>query len=167
MGFCPRFTGGPEISLVHVQDVAAAAIHLLTTGGEGLAYNVATEASIPLGKFMTEVSRHSGIPVLPFPKVSLPSGRFMDILAPLLFRPEVFWSADTVGDTAWRRLKMRANLRGRLTPLMDQATLTYTTRGLLFDNRRLLETGFKLTFPRVEDTIRDAVRWYREERWLP
>ncbi len=59
-----------------------------------------------------------------------------------------------------------AKLLGRKSPL-ERATLHYMSCERIWDNTKLKETGFVFKYPTVEAGMRETLRWYKANGWLP
>jgi nucleoside-diphosphate-sugar epimerase len=164
-GWIPQLVGGPSTNMVHSLDVARAAVHLLyCSRSDGAIYNVACEDVISLGELAETVLEVGGLtagPGLPFPKT------LVRVLLPLLgYSMPVRLLNQAVG-LVWKHIVQKEGLRAELTPRVDVEAMPYLVGDVVFDARKLLDTGFEFRFKTFCEGWRDTVRWYRENRWLP
>lgn len=159
-------SGGPRINWVHVDDVAAAAAHLLVSGQPGEAYNVADDDAIGFGDLVSHSLRVYGLEPafeLPYPPMGL-----MRQAAPLLARAGfLFDGLNGTFERIWDRLCAEHELVRAFQPRLDAAALTYAHQHFLLLNDKLADTGFRPRYPSIEHGWAETIAWYQQQRWLP
>ncbi len=133
-------SGGQRLSIVRVEDVAAAAVFL--SGREdavGQAYNIADGCYPSIEDALQLAATAFGTAV---PRFHLPLGA-MALLA--------------------RVLGVVAAMRGRL-PELESDAIPYLHDDYIVDNGKLLATGFRLLYPDFAASMQDLGRRWREER---
>lgn len=140
----PSFGGGRQaISLVHVRDLAAAAVACLThPAAAGRTYNVASPEALTVRELAEEIARQMNVWTLPLP-------------LPVSF----LWPACLAQEAL-------SHLTGRPSILSRQKYGELRAPGWVCDTTRLRdELGFVATTA-LRTGIAETLEWYRREHWL-
>lgn len=167
LGFAPRLRGGAVSNAVHALDLARAAVHLLDTGQDGQAYNVANDDPQKLSNYFNIACRAYGMPVLPLPMIPLSLGGVSRLVRQSGTAPIPFWLLNSAGEGLWERVVRRHGLKNRLRPRLDISSSGHLLRDMVLDTTRLAKTGFEACFPDYRSAITDVLEWYHRERWIP
>ncbi len=137
-----------RIPFVHVRDVCSAALHLATAeAGRGEVFNLNDDTQMSTLDFLRFMAELSGRPFLKLPPVPLPLiKRMLTPLAQLLVR-------------AYRR-------RGAGSAPLEPDLLAYLGVDFAYSNEKLKSTGYTFVYPDARDGLREAVAWYKEQRWI-
>ena len=147
----PIMRRGPVAHLVHVRDVARAAVHLAEhredADVQGRAFNVGDDAPLPLAEHLAAALTALGFTpgrVIPY------SPR---LVAALL------WAVRNVPDrllveplnrrlaAAWERFTRRAGGSSALAPRVDREALQWMASDHYYDTRRLAALGWRAEYP--------------------
>ncbi len=166
-GMLPKIHGGPRTNLVHSDDVAQAAVHLLkrhqTEDIE--VFNVACDDVITAGELFETILSVGGIDTAP---LSLPfPWKLIKASLPLLSYELPFRILNTLTAHNWRRIVEKNNLFPELTPRVDREATPYLAGNVVFDNTKLKSTGYEFKFNTFREGWNDTVAWYEENRWIP
>jgi len=161
-------SGGPRASLVHGDDVARAAVFLLLQPkAYGGVFNVAGKDPMPFGHFLNEAMEAYGLkplePGVPYP----PSTLLQSILPYDDQTGEIFNPLGKLSNILWERLVRTHRLNKVLLAGMDPSTLPLGTGDLVVDNRKLLDLGFRLKYPKFRRGWDKTLAWYQKNRWIP
>ncbi|MGE0791558.1 MAG: NAD-dependent epimerase/dehydratase family protein [Sandaracinaceae bacterium] len=161
----PRPAGGPIATLVHAEDVARAAVFVLTREDcANQIFNVADEDAMSLGDRVTETLRAYGLPTVGAGSLPRP---VLDRLAKLAALPGAYHASDRAALTAWRLVVLRHGLKSALRVRLDQEALSLLHDDLVVDASRLRALGWLPRYPRFTEGWRQVLRWYQAERWVP
>jgi len=161
----PIARGGPVGHLVHVDDVAAAAVLVAThPDAAGRAYNVADAEPVHAGDLVRALAETSQVPVH---SVALPWWTTK------AYRPLRPWVARIVAqqnarmEGAWRRIVDEEGLEHALTPRLEMDFIEYVLANHSYDTSRLQGLGFVWAHPDPYVGIDQTGDWYRRQRWIP
>lgn len=167
----PIIRRGPVIHLVHLEDVAAAAVHVAEHPEDrdvvGRAFNVADEAPLPLAEHVAaalEAMGHVPGRVLPF------SPRLTGLLLWLVQHiPDRILLEPLNRDlaAAWRHLAERTRAVPALAPRIDREVLHWMTADHYYDTRRLQDLGWRARHPLSIEAFPETVRGLVQNRLLP
>jgi nucleoside-diphosphate-sugar epimerase len=161
----PIATGGPVGHLVHVEDVAAAAVLLAThPDAPGRAYNVADDQPVHAGDLVRILAETSKVPINSF---ALPWWTttvyppFKSMVARIVAGQNARMAK------SWARLVDEEGLETALLPRVDMDFIDYVLEDHSYDTSRLRGLGFKCAHPDPYKGIAATADWYRSQRWLP
>jgi len=161
------YDGGPEMHHVQVED-AARAIRLLLerdAGVVGKAFNCADDTPVNWGRWLQWIAQELDLDYGIIP--------WYDWLAAILFPALVNiprWPIARLNDwlgPIWEEVVQHHGLTGQLTPRLERAFFPYLAGHHVYDTSRLASLGFTPRHPDTEAGVRDTVRWYIDQRWLP
>lgn len=154
-------------NMVHVEDIAGAAVYVMEQDGAvGQAYNVSDDSSMPAGELIEVILDSIGVGsvrVLPFP----------DLLVSLLSRigshlPAFFFARLTdYLQRGWDRVVIEHGLVPMLKPRFDPGFAAFGRGDYDFDNSKLKALGYELRHPAFKEGWNASVRWYEEQGWIP
>jgi nucleoside-diphosphate-sugar epimerase len=165
----PIIRRGPVAHLCHIEDLARAALHVVSHPDDeavvGRAFNVADEAPLPLaellGAALTALGYQPGRYLPTWPRVTA----------------MVLWLIRHVPDRvllapinrrlvrAWRRYARDQS--GTLVPRIDREALLWLSADHYYDTSRLASIGFTPRFPIAVDVMPETVRALVAARLLP
>jgi nucleoside-diphosphate-sugar epimerase len=167
----PIIRRGPVTHLVHIEDVAGAALHLAEHHDDrevvGRAFNVADDAPLPLAEHVAaalEALGHTPGRVIPY------SPRFTAFL---------LWLVRHIPDrilleplnrslaAGWRRLAERFDASPALAPRIDREVLHWMSADHYYDTRRLKALGWRPRYPVSVDALPQTIRGLLANRLLP
>jgi nucleoside-diphosphate-sugar epimerase len=163
-GWIPKLKDGPLGHHVHALDVASAAIFLSRKKSTiGNAYNIVDNNPISAGKFINLIAESLGL--LCLGKLHLPK------FQPWVFRLFPFFPANLgfLNDwlqNEWKRTIKIHKLEPALIPRIDKEWIYYAMDHY-YDNRKIRKLGYKLRYPMVKEEIKNEIRWYKKEKWIP
>lgn len=161
----PIAGGGPVGHLVHVRDVAAAAV-LLATHDEapGRAYNVADERPVHAGDLVRALAETSKVPInnlaLPWWTTRAYSP-FKAVVAKVVAGQNIRMAR------SWERVVREEGLADALVPRVDMDFIDYMLGNHSYDTSRLRGLGFRCAHPDPFEGIARTADWYRSQGWLP
>jgi len=161
----PIARGGPVGHIVHVDDVAAAAVLLAThPDAPGHAYNVADEEPLHAGDLIRALAETSRVPIN---NMALPwwTTRVYPPLKPVVRR--ILVDQNTRMARAWARMVDEEGLENALLPRLDMDFIDYVLGNHSYDTSRLQGLGFKCAHPDPYAGIAATAKWYRSQRWIP
>jgi 2-alkyl-3-oxoalkanoate reductase len=162
-----RLADGPSMNLVHAEDVARAALFLLLhPKALGQVFNVSDNNPMTFGEFVNQSMEAYGLKPLR-PGRPYPPSTLLQSILPDVARQEIFNPLTHLSSLLWERMARKNKLVRALSPRIDQETLSFGTRDLVLDNRKLLDLGFRLKFPVFAKGWENTLHWYIEERWIP
>ena len=133
-----------RFSIVHVEDVVRAAVHVDENGETGEAYNVVDEAEYTARRLIKEVAGMMGEHVY-----GLPVG--CETYNSLVGLRPVVSSLERVYDAVDRE------------PPLEADALYYLKGNYWMDNTKLKETGFEPKYPSFRDGMPETIRWYEKQ----
>ena len=167
----PIIRRGPVTHLVHLDDVAGAALHVAEHADDrdvvARAFNVADDAPLPLAEHVAaalEAMGHTPGRVLPY------SPRTTALL---------IWLVQHVPDrilleplnralaAAWRRLAARFGASPALVPRVDREVLHWMSADHYYDTHRLRALGWRPIHPVSVDALPETIRGLLENGLLP
>ncbi len=160
----PRLVGGPQISWVHVEDMARA-VRLLMARDPLVSgvFNVAAPQPATLGAMIDALARTAeleGTAVdLPYPALVL------RLLQPALRRGLPLVEAGL--RRGFGRLVRSHGLRDALEPALGRTALRRALESRVLDTGRLAALGYEARHTDLDAAWAETVQWYRENRWLP
>jgi len=161
----PRFGGGPRGTMVHAEDVARAALHLLPLEeAEGEVYNVSDGDEMTLGARLGITFDAYGLTTVSMGDA--PEALYR-LLGKLFQKPGAHQGADAAALVAWKAVVMRHGIKSALRPRLDVEHMTLLYEDLVVDGSKLAATGFVPRHASFETGWRDVLRWYQAEEWVP
>jgi nucleoside-diphosphate-sugar epimerase len=158
--------GGPKMTHVHVEDVAAAAVHLLTRDGVvGRAFNVADGVPIAWGDLMAALERAIGLEEKDPIAMSVAKARWI-ARANALFPGRGARTNRSLA-RAWASLCAERDLVPALAPRIDASAYDYWSADHVYAIDSLARAGFAPRHTGVVRSITETIDWYRAQRWLP
>lgn len=137
-----------NIPFVHVRDVCRAALHLAEhQEAAGEAYNMTDDGRMDAVALARLVADEMGTKAVVLPPAPLPVVR------------KVLSGAARVAMASARRSGKR--------PVLEYDQVQYFGRDYLYSNDKLKSTGFRFDHPQPEPGLRETLRWYRDNGWLP
>lgn len=133
-----------RFSIVHVDDVVRAAIHLDGEGEGGEPYNVVDDGDYTVRRFVKDVAAMAGHHVYGLP-VGCGAFRRLAKLRPLV--PPLERLFDAFGQE----------------PPIEADTLYYLKGHYDIGNEKLKSTGFELEYPTFREGMPETLEWYEEE----
>lgn len=162
----PRPKGGAQLSMVHAEDVASAALFVLSSNPDdvrGQAFNVADESPLSLGDRLMVTFDAYGLKTLPVPS---PPGVLFDRLADLA-SGSLANGLDLATLAGWRRVIDKYDLKPALRPRFDPEILADLRRRRVLDTSRLSSLGWRPRFADFKSGFAQVLKWYQAERWVP
>ena len=146
VGAIPR-NWNERIPFVHVRDVVKAALFLAENPKtDGQVYNLNDSSQLTNVEFFKFVADITGRPFLPLPPI--PVKPLRSALIPL------------AKGIQWLHAKA-----GKPSPL-EADTVNYLGRDFTYSNQKLLDAGYKFTYPDARHGIADTILWYQRNGWL-
>lgn len=159
--------GGPLTHNVHLEDVTRAT--LLIAGADGVngkVFNVADDDPVPIGDMFQAIIRYLDLR----PRIEI---RYI----PWLWK-SLTWSANRLAPSEMKRFsaygtkhlkKMveKYDLEPALTFKVDKGWISYIQGDQHYDNASIKSLGLTFEHPDFTEGIRDTIRWYQENRWIP
>ncbi len=156
----PIARGGPLIHLVHVDDVARAALLVATDDRASGAFNVADEEPLAAGDLLRVLADRVGVEIrdraLPWCTV-----RAARPLKSMLAR--VFSKQNEKIAALWSRLDLEPAIVARV----DVDWMDFLARDNTYDTGRLGALGFTCAHPDPRTGLAETIDWYRAQRWIP
>lgn len=167
----PILRRGPVTHLVHVRDLARAAVHVAEHPDDaavlGRAFNVGDDAPLPLAEHLAAALSAMGCSagrILPY------SPRLTAMLLWLVRNVPDRVLVDPVNRflaRAWGRLTARAGASAALAPRVDRESLHWMAADHYYDTRRLAGLGWRPTYPISSLGLPETIRALLSERLLP
>jgi nucleoside-diphosphate-sugar epimerase len=167
----PIIRRGPVAHLVHLADLARAAVHVALHPDDravlGRAFNVADEAPLPLGEHLAAALTSLGYE----PGRVLPSWP--------RFTAALLWLFRNVPDRTllaainlrlarrWGQLRARTGVSAQLTPRVDREALHWMSTDHYYDTSRLAALGWRAAHPLATAAFPETIRAMVEGRLLP
>ncbi|MHA1897907.1 MAG: hypothetical protein ACTSU2_10975, partial [Promethearchaeota archaeon] len=145
--------GKASIPLVHVEDVARAALFLSDPNrGNGESYNIVDDNTLDLMESIKLIAFLTGSkfkPIWPMP---------IKLLTPLLKLIGV-WSK-------WEALHLRKKVNGKPpVPWLENDLLVYLDGNFWFSNEKIKKLGFEFKYPDRRVVLPKIIDWYNENGW--
>lgn len=162
-----RLRGGPFFHSVHAEDVARAGVYFLERDETGRVFNVADRTPVRMETFIEAMLEPYGIEV---GGITL---RFSKTLWKLIIKicKMVMNSMEgrirEITTRDWKRFAREFHFKPVFTPQLDMGWLEYVDGNHVYDISKLLSTNFEFKHPSFVDGIKETMRWYMEQRWLP
>jgi nucleoside-diphosphate-sugar epimerase len=137
-----------RVSLVHVRDVARAALHVATDErslGEG--YNVCDDSLMSMVDFLRTVAEITGVPF-----VSLPP------IPEAVVRPLLLGAAKLSG-------LVSKHMTHGPSPL-EYDSAVYFGHDFVYSNKKIKQIGFEFLYPDARVGIEETIAWYKEQGWI-
>jgi nucleoside-diphosphate-sugar epimerase len=167
----PIIRRGPVMHLVHLQDLARAAVHVAQHPDDaavvGRAFNVGDDAPLPLAEHLSvalEAMGHLPGRVLPY------SPRLTSALLWLVRNVPDRWLVEPANRWlagAWRELAVRAGAPEALAPRIDRESLHWMAADHYYDTHRLSELGWRPLYPISTSGLPDTIRALVAAHQLP
>jgi len=161
----PIARGGPVGHLVHVEDVAQAALLLAThPDAPGRAYNVADAEPVHAGDLVRALAETSRVPIN---GIALPwwTTKVYPPLKPWVAKVLANQNARMAG--AWRRIIDEEGLEAALMPRLEMDFIEYVLADHTYDTSRIRSLGFTCAHPDPFAGIERTAAWYRDAGWIP
>lgn len=136
-----------RFSMVHVEDVVRAALHIHDEGEAGEAYNAVDNSDSPTSRFIKEVGAMTGNHVYGLP-IDCDTYERLSNLRYLV--PPVERLFDTLGKE----------------PPLEADTFYYMKGNYWISNKKLKETGFEFDYPTYRDGMPETIEWYKKQGML-
>jgi nucleoside-diphosphate-sugar epimerase len=151
--------------MVHAEDVARAALHLLPReDAAGEVYNVSDGDEMTLGARLGITFDAYGLTTVSLGDA--PEALYR-LLGKLFQQPGAYQGADVAALAAWKAVIMRHGIKPALRPRLDAEHMTLLYEDLVVDASKLAATGFTPRHASFETGWRDVLRWYQAEEWVP
>lgn len=167
----PILRRGPVTHLVHVEDVARAAVHVAEHPDDaavvGRAFNVGDDAPLPLAEHLVAALSAMGYSagrILPY------SPRLTAVLLWLVRNVPDRVLVDPLNrwlTRAWERLTSRSGATAVLAPRVDRESLLWMAADHYYDTRRLSALGWRPAYPISTVALPETIRALLAERLLP
>ncbi len=162
-----QLSGGPQMNMVHGEDVARAGIFLLfMPRAYGEVFNVADNDPKVFGEFVNVAMEAYGLDPLG-PGTPYPPSTLLQSILPYVEREEIFNPLGQLSSILWERLVRTHKLQKVLSPRIDQELISFGSRDFIVDNRKLRGLGFKLKHPQFQKGWGKTIAWYQENGWIP
>lgn len=149
----PRNLHKSSIPLVHVEDIARAAIYLADRPDTiGKTYNVVDDNTLDMVqtlKWVAYLTGHKMKVLLPIPMKGLrkPLERFGKF-------------------SAWEAKHLRKKINGKSpVPKLETDTVSYMFGNYHFSNQKIKDTGFKFKYPDRKIGLINVIDWYNKNGW--
>lgn len=160
-----RPAGGPMGTMVHAEDVARAALHVLERDdAAGEVYNVSDADVMSLGDRIAVTLKAYGIPMVP---LWTPPDALYRFVGSTLQKPGAYGGADVTTLAAWRAVVLRHGIKPALRPRLDREHMTLLYQHLVVDSSKLRATGWAPRHASFDAGWCEVLRWYQAERWVP
>lgn len=164
----PLIRGGQRLNMIHVEDIARAAVFVLEKNDipSGEAFNLADSEIQTAEEFFTTCMESYGIS--PLFRVPYPRRTADLVFAGLSYLPSR--SLDYLNRwlaKKWDETVKKYNLVPALKPKVDRDSFYYFMGNHAYTNSKLLALGFQLKHPSFRKGWRETVKWYQDNRWLP
>ncbi len=167
----PIIRRGPVTHLVHIQDVARAAVHVAEYPDDaavvGRAFNVGDDAPLPLAEHLAAALSAMGYTagrVLPY------SPRAVAMLLWLVRNVPDRVLVDPVNRRlarAWERITARCGASAALAPRLDRESLHWMAADHYYDTRRLAALGWRPAHPISTAALPETIRALLANHLLP
>ena len=167
----PIIRRGPVMHLVHLQDLARAAVHVAQHPDDaavvGRAFNVGDDAPLPLAEHLSaalEAMGHLPGRILPY------SPRITSALLWLVRNVPDRWLVEPANRwlaTAWREVAVRAGAVEALAPRVDRESLHWMAADHYYDTRRLGQLGWRPLYPISTAALPETIRALLAAHQLP
>jgi nucleoside-diphosphate-sugar epimerase len=167
----PIIRRGPVTHLVHLEDLARAAVHVAEFPDDdavvGRAFNVGDEAPLPMAEHFAAALAAMGVDagrILPY------SPRMTAALLWLVRNVPDRWLVEPVNHrlhAAWTRLAARSNATAELAPRIDRESLHWMAADHYYDTRRLAALGWSPLYPISTTGLPETIRALLAHRLLP
>jgi len=142
-----------SIPLIHVEDVARAAIHLSDLKiGNGEAYNIVDDNTLDLIdtiKFIANLTKTNFKPIPPLP------------IKMMYYLLKLMGAIST-----WEAKYLRQKINGKPpVPHLESDLLGYVVGNFWFDNTKIKQTGFKFKYPDRRIGLIEVIDWYNKNGW--
>ncbi|MDD5223945.1 MAG: NAD-dependent epimerase/dehydratase family protein [bacterium] len=164
----PLIRGGQLLNMIHVEDIARAAVFVLERNdiSPGEAFNLADSDIQTAEDFFTTYVESNGMSVL-F-RVPYPRRTFDLVFSGLSYLPSS--SLEPLNrwlGKKWGEVVKKYDLVPALAPKIARDSFSYFMGDHAYTNTKLLNLGFKLKYPGFREGWLETVKWYRDNRWLP
>jgi nucleoside-diphosphate-sugar epimerase len=167
----PIIRRGPVAHLVHIQDVARAAVHVAEHPDDeavlGRAFNVGDDAPLPIAEHFAAALQAMGYltgRVIPY------SPRLTALLLALVRNVPDRWLIEPVNrrlQRAWERVTARSGASTVLAPRIDRESLHWLAADHYYDTRRLADLGWRPAYPISTAALPETIRALLANRLLP
>jgi hypothetical protein len=94
--------------------------------------------------------------------------RLMSVMGPLLAERELLLrGVNAALQQVWKMLVERYDLVPAIMPAVDKEGLSYASREMVFDNKKLRALGFEFKYKSIAEGYPGVLRWFQEHRWAP
>lgn len=161
----PRPKGGPMGTMVHAEDVASALLFVLDCeDAHGRIFNVSDGHAMSLGARLADTFEAYGLRMVP--TAEMPRD-LLDRVGRFFERPGAYRSADVTALALWKLVVLRHKLKPALHPRLDREAMTLLSRDMVVDAGALKALGWRPRYADFRDGMRQVLRWYQAERWVP
>jgi nucleoside-diphosphate-sugar epimerase len=167
----PIIRRGPVTHLIHLDDLARAAVHVAEHPDDeavvGRAFNVGDDAPLPMAEHFAAALATMGVSagrVLPY------SPRLAAMMLWLVRNVPDHWLVDPVNrrlQRAWERLTSRAGASAALAPRIDRESLHWMAADHYYETRRLCDLGWRPKHPISASGLPGTIRALLANRLLP
>lgn len=165
----PLVRGGPISQLVHVEDVARAAVYVAEAPAEkvlGRVFHVAAPFAVSQEYMYRGLFTGLEMPFIPAdiryrPILTYITGAFS--CAP----DTVYDGTNHIVEKLWTDLAKAYSLTDALRPRIDRDWTKYMLNEFFYETRELESIGFTFAYPDFVKGMVQTVAWYREHNWLP
>lgn len=167
----PVMHGNVRFNGIYIDDVVGFSAHLLNHDrGWNSVYNLADNDILELETFLRMAYRHFGFragPLIAYPKKMLAMCGRLGNYMPIMWTMSPFVA---LLNAYWRKICRRHQLQPILRlPRLDPCMLHFfRTQGqFVFDNRKIMATGYHFTCPSFDEGLGRMLAWYKANRWVP
>jgi nucleoside-diphosphate-sugar epimerase len=167
----PIIRRGPVTHLVHIDDLARAAVHVAEHADDaavvGRAFNVGDDAPLPIAEHFAAALSAMGVSagrLIPY------SPRLTAMLLWLVRNVPDHWLIEPVNrrlQRAWERLTARSGANPALAPRVDRESLHWMAADHYYDTRRLCDLGWRPRHPISASGLPGTIRALLANRLLP
>jgi len=164
----PLPTGGFVNNLVHVEDIARAAVFLLNRPeAVGRAFNVADKTHIAFGDMIHLLLRAVGMETVELP-LRLPRLPIKLLAKSGMAMPDaVFRPFNNLLQRRWDYLVIKHRLEPAFRPRWDKPFFSYGISDHTYDISAIESLGFELKHPDLKKGWDATIDWYVENNWIP
>lgn len=160
-----RPTGGPLGTMVHAEDVARAALFVLSRDDTAYeTYNVSDGDVMTLGDRLGTTIDAYGLKSVSVGSLSPDVWRF---LGTFFGRAGVHRMSDASAVALWKLVAKRHDLKLALRPHLDREAMSLLYDDLVVDAGKLRALGWAPRYGRFAEAWADVLKWYQAERWVP
>lgn len=161
------FSGGAHMSWVHAKDLSGAVRFILGNKDTiGEVYNVADDRPITLQELFETVFGAYGYEwkgTFPYPKTIIASFAKLAMHFPSIF----FMGITAFMRSEWNKTREKYGVDEALQPRFDRDFMSYMLGDRVYDNSKIKKAGYKFRYPDAIEGLKETLKWYQDNNWLP